>query len=609
MDERRHGLKPAVNPNTASDSGSGSDGGDTVHERVSVRAYLRLLAHYLRPHGRRVAWLSLFVFGYTGVRLAGPQILRDFIDTAVEGGDIDRLMWAAFLYVGVALGRQLCFLGSSYFSQDVGWRATNRMRSELAEHCLRLDMNFHGEHTPGELVERVDGDTSTLANFLSGFIARVTSGILLLIGVLIFIWYENWQLGAAMTAFAGVAFFIINLTRSVAVPIYSAEREGFSRLYGFIEERLGGIEDVRANGAVTFIMNRFFKVNRDAYGRVLRSEVMGAVLRSITMILFAFGHAMTMAMSLWLYTKGEFSIGTVYLVFEYMTLLRFPLFMITEQINDLQKATAGLKRIEALYRIKSRIKDGSQEPAPGALCVDFDGVSFDYHEDNPVLREVSFRLEAGRTMGLLGRTGSGKSTLTRLLFRFYDVHAGEISLGGTPVRDLQLNGLRQRVGMVTQDVQIFRATVRENLSLFDETVDDDAIIGAIESLGLMDWFQTQPEGLDTLINAGGLSAGESQLLAFARVFLKDPGLVILDEPSSRLDPATERRIDHAVDELLRGRTGLIIAHHLATVHRVDDILILDEGSVLEFGERTRLSADKDSRFSQLLAVGLEDHTA
>ncbi len=584
---------------------------DKVYRRVTARAYLAFLLHYLRPHGRRVAWLSLFVFGYAGVRLTGPQILRFFIDTAREGGDLDSLMGAAALFVAVALGRQICFLGGSYFSQDVGWRTTNRMRGELAEHCLRLDMGFHGEHTPGELVERVDGDTATLANFLSAFAARVTSGLLLLLGVLVLVWREDWLLGAAMTLFSVIAFLIINLTRSIAVPIYAAEREGFSRLYGYIEERLGGIEDVRTNGAVAFVLDRFFKVNRDAYGRVLRSEMMGAILRSITMILFALGHAMTMGISLLLYNQNPdvFTIGTVYLVFEYMTLLRMPLFMITEQINDLQKATAGLKRIEELHRIKSRIEGGDTDPAAGPLQIDFDRISFEYADDNPVLRDVSFRLDPGRTLGLLGRTGSGKSTLTRLLFRLYDVQDGEIRLGGSPIRDLSLDGLRQRVGMVTQDVQIFRATVRENLALFDDSVDDDTILHALGSLELMDWFRDLPQGLDTQITAGGLSAGESQLLAFARVFLKDPGLVILDEPSSRLDPATERRIDRAVHGLLQGRTGLIIAHHLATVQRVDDIMILDDGRVLEHGERRLLSQDPASRFSQLLAVGLEDHTA
>ena len=587
-----------------------SDTHGSIHDRVSAGAYLKLLGHYLRPHKPRVALLAVFIFGYIGVRLSFPQIGRFFIDTARADGPLNSLMWAAGFYLIAGIGRQFFFLGSSYLGQDVGWRTTNRMRSELSEHCLRLDMGFHSAHTPGELVERVDGDTTALANFFSAFAAQVIGACLLLIGVLVFVWREDWRIGLALSLFALVAFMAINLTRSIAVPIYAAEREEFSRLYGFLEERLAGIEDIRVNGAVGFILDRFFRVNRDAYGCVMKSAVMGAILRSITTILFAFGHAMAMAMGYWLYLQGEFTIGTVYLVFEYTTLLRFPLFQISEQINDLQRATAGFKRIEALHRMESRVLDGDGQIPQGPLEVAFEHVDFDYFPGSPVLRDVSFRLEPGQTLGLLGRTGSGKTTLTRLLFRFYDVHeGGQIRLGGEALTGVTLDSLRQRVGMVTQDVQIFRATVRENLALFDERVDDDHILAAIKALDLGDWYDTLPDGLDSTITAGGLSAGESQLLAFARVFLKDPGLVILDEPSSRLDPLTERRIERAVNELLRGRTAIVIAHHLATVQRADNIMILDEGRILEHGRRETLAEDPTSQFARLLSVGLEDHTA
>ncbi len=584
-------------------------GGDRIHERVSLRDYAALLGRYLRPYGPRVALLALFIFTGIGLRLAYPQVVRFFIDTARDGGAKEDLIWAAGVYLAIGLARQFVFLGGSYLGQDVGWRVTNTMRGDLADHCLRLDMGFHNEHTPGELVERVDGDTTTLSNFFSQFSAQVVGSFFLLLGVLTLVWREDWRMGAALSVFTLVSFAVINLTRSVAVPYYAAEREGFSRLFGFLEERLSGIEDVRTNGAVGFVLDRFFRVNRDAYGRVVRSETMGAALRSVIGILFAGGHALALGMGIWLYQDGIFTIGAVYLIFEYTTMLRFPLYQISEQINDLQRATAGLKRIEALYRIRPRIVDGDGEIPSGPLSVEFDDVSFDYFPGSPVLRGVNLRLEAGRTLGLLGRTGGGKTTLTRLLFRFYDVAAGQICLGGQPLPELSLRSLRQRVGMVTQDVQVFPATVRENLALFDEEVDDVAMLAALDSLGLSGWFRTLPDGLDTAITAGGLSAGESQLLAFARVFLSDPGVVILDEPSSRLDPATERRIDHAVRELLRGRTGIVIAHHLATVRRVDDIVIFDAGRVLEQGSRETLASDSKSRFSQLLSAGLEEYTA
>jgi len=217
-------------------------------------------------------------------------------------------------------------------------------------------------------------------------------------------------------------------------------------------------------------------------------------------------------------------------------------------------------------------------------------------------------VSGGGTLGLLGRTGSGKTTLTRLLLRLYDPSTGEVCLGGVNVRDVLNADLRARVSIVTQDIQLFSATVRDNLSLFDATISDARIFEALDELEMGDWARALPKGLDTMLATGGtgLSAGEAQLLAFARAFLRDPGLVILDEASSRLDPATERKLEHAVDKLLAGRTGIIIAHRLGTVQRVDQIMILEDGRVRESGARDELVRDPDSRFSQLLRAGMEE---
>ena len=583
---------------------------ETTPIRVPLGQYAALLRRYLRPHRGRMVLLSLCILASIGTNLINPQIIRYFIDTARAGGALADLTAAAGLFLAIGLGRQFIFLASSYLGQDVGWRVTNRMRADLTEHCMRLDMTFHHRRTPGEMVERVDGDTTALANFFSEFMVQVVGSLLLLLGVLVLVFREDWRIGAALAGFTLVAFCVYNLTRSMAVPVYTAEREGYSRLYGFLEERLTGIEDIRANGAVPYILHRFFAVNRDAYTRVVKSETMGAVLRSITTILFAFGHALTMGMGIYLFGQDVLTIGAVYLIFHYTTMLRWPLFQISRQINDLQKATAGLKRIEALQRTRSRIEDGDQDlPQGRALEVEFRDVSFSYIDGEPVLDQVSLTLEAGRVLGLLGRTGSGKTTLTRLLFRFYDIDRGQIRLGGRPLDQLRLESLRQRIGMVTQDVQIFNATVRENLALFSPEVTDGRILQAVEELGLLPWYEALPNGLDSILANGALSAGEAQLLAFARVFLKDPGIIVLDEPSSRLDPATEQQIDQAVQRLLHGRTGIVIAHHLGTVQRVDDIAILEAGRIGEYGDRARLAGDPNTRFARLLATGLESHTA
>ena len=575
-------------------------------EKVPFRQYAALLSQYLKPQWVRVTLLAFFMFSGIGISLLKPQILRYVIDMASEGGEKRNQLIAIGVFIAGSVLGQVIMLVGSYLGQDVGWRATNWMRGDLAHHCLKLDMSFHHDRTPGEMVERVDGDTAALSNFFSEFILQVIGSLLLLGGILVVIALEDWRIGIALTGFVAVSIFVYNLTRNIAVPVYTAEREGYSKLFGFLEERLTGIEDLRTNGGIGYTMDRFYDVNRDVYGRAVKAHVMGEVLQMISGVLFALGVALAMGMSIYLYQIEVFTIGTVYLVIHYTAMLRGPLIMISRQINELQRATAGFKRIEELYRVSSSIADGTEAlPASGALGIDFDEVTFGYTEDESVLKDVSFQLTPGKSLGLLGRTGSGKSTITRLLFRFYEINSGQIRVGGKPIEKILLDDLRNQIGMVTQDVQLFNATVRENLTLFDPEIPDDRILSVIEELGLSEWYRSLSDGLDTVLEGTGLSAGEAQLLAFARVFLKDPRVVILDEPSSRLDPATEQRIDSAVQRLLKGRTSIIIAHRLGTVQQVDEIMILADGEIQEHGERDRLVQDPDSVFSQLLKTGLE----
>lgn len=274
---------------------------------------------------------------------------------------------------------------------------------------------------------------------------------------------------------------------------------------------------------------------------------------------------------------------------------------------------AGINRVFALTTLTSNIQDnGAKSLPPGAPALTFDGVTFGYGEGAPVLRDLSFQLPAGKVLGVLGRTGSGKTTMTRLLYRLYDPTCGAIRLaqGGddTDLRDLRLAELRNRIGLVTQDIQLFQATVRDNLTFFDATISDEHLLAVINELELGEWLARLPNGLDTELQSEGnsLSAGEAQLLAFTRVFLHAPDLVILDEASSRLDPATERLIERAIDKLLHNRTAIIIAHRLATVQRADQLLLLADGQIQEQGDRQQLATDPNSRFYALLQTGLTE---
>ena len=381
-------------------------------ERVPLRHYATLLIRYLRPHWKRVVFLGVFMFTGIGLNLLNPQIVRYFIDTAQSDGAVQNLVWAGIAFLAIGIIRQGVQIVSSYLGQDVGWRATNQMRNTLAHHCLNLDMGFHHAHTPGEMIERVDGDTTALSNFFSQFVIHVIGSAFFLFGVLILVFREDWRVGVALTAFSILAFVVFNLTRNIAVPIYTAERESYARLYGFIEERLLGLEDIRTNGAGDYTVNRFYGVNNGVFARVKKSEIMSEGLRAITGIMFALGYALAMGMGIWLYREGTFTIGAVFLIFHYTSMLREPLFQISQQINDLQRATAGLKRIEELHRIQTRILDGSEKLATPSgklevmpLGIAFENVHFAYNPGDSVLRNISFSLDPGKTLGLFGAHG------------------------------------------------------------------------------------------------------------------------------------------------------------------------------------------------------------
>jgi ABC-type multidrug transport system fused ATPase/permease subunit len=576
---------------------------------LPLKQYWDLLYDYLKPQQRRVAVLTALLLLSTALPLLGPQILRAFIDDATAGASMHRLLALAVTFIAVALATQAIAVLIAWVGETVGWHATNLLRGDLALHCLTLDMPFHNTHAPGELIERIDGDVTALAILFSRLVIGIVGSLLLLLGVLILLFHEDVRVGMAMLGFVAVLLLALARFREVAVPHVLAERQASAELFGFVEERLAGVEDIRANGGGAYVMRRYVEVMRALFFRKRRASVMSSGLFVLTAGLFAVGTALMLGMGAWLYRAGAVTIGTVFLFFQYTQALRRPIEMVADQLREFQRAGAGAGRIHELLQVRRTIHDGHGAPlADGPLALAFDGVSFGYGDDEAVLTDISFTLAPGRVLGLLGRTGSGKTTLTRLLFRLWEPTSGSIRLGGVDLRDLRLAELRRRVGIVTQDVQLFQASVRDNLSFFDPQVTDEQIARVLALLGLDGWLRTLPDGLETPLGPAGtgLSAGESQLLAFARVFLQDPGLVVLDEASSRLDPASERLIERAVDRLIEGRTTIVIAHRLSTVQRADEILVLDHGRVHEHGERMVLAADPRSRFAALLRTGLHE---
>jgi ATP-binding cassette, subfamily B, bacterial len=581
---------------------------------LSLHAYWSLLARYLRTHWGKVALLALLLLVSIGLQLLNPQIVRRFLDAARAGSPLATLLTLALLFLGVALLGYLLTLALAYLSEDVGWRTTNALRTDLAAHCLRLDMSFHHRHTPGALIERVDGDIGQLAHFFAQLVIQFLGNLLLIVGIFLVLAWEDWRLGLGTFGFMIGALAILFWLRDFATPAIQANRAASADLFGFLEERLGGTEDIRANGAVAYTVQRLFAHLRQLWETNHNASLRNAFFGSLISLWFELGSVLALALGGLLFLSDVITIGVVYLLYTYLRMIGSPLVKLTLEIQRLQEASAGMVRINELLGERSTLSDGAQTTLrEGPLAVTFDRVQFDYGQSTgavggaPLLHDFSLSLPAGRKLGLLGRTGSGKTTLTRLLLRLYDPQAGAVSLDSVDLRHLAHSTLRRHVGVVTQDVQLFNATVRDNLTFFDSMIDDQIIEAALASVGLGEWLRTQPAGLETELSAGGgsLSAGEAQLLAFARVLLKDPGVVILDEASSRLDPLSERRLDRAIERLLHNRTALIIAHRLETVQKVDDILILEGGRITEYGPRVQLASNPHSHFAQLLRTGLD----
>lgn len=576
---------------------------------LSFAAYYHLLASHIRPQRGRFYLLAALLFGSIGLRIFAPQIMRRFIDSALAGEALQTLTWTALAFIAIALIQQVAAIGVTWLGENVAWTATNALRAELAEHALHLDMKFHNDHTPGELIERIDGDVTELATFFSQFALNLIANGFLLIGILIALFMEDWRAGLAFTIYSFLTIFILGKVKDIAVPHQKARREAEAQYYGFIEEQLAGTEDIRSSGAVGFSIRELFRHQSEILKHNRKSHFKRWIIENAMGFALITGSLLAIVNGYWLFTAGVITIGTVYLFVHYVNLLEEPFWAMTHEIESFQTIGACVERLTEFKSFKREVKNESGLDVDShPLDLKFHDVTFSYNGDANVLSRLSFDLRAGSVLGLLGRTGSGKTTIGRLIFRLYDVNDGHIKMNGVHINDLHLDALRRNIAIVTQDVQLFKASIRENLTFFDRTISDEKITATLEELELGDWYRNLPNGLDTELETGSrsLSAGEAQLLAFTRVFLKNPGLVILDEASSRLDPATEAKLEHAIDKLLKNRTAIIIAHKLDTVQRADDILILERGNVLEYGDRKSLAKDSSSRFHQLLRTGMEE---
>lgn len=567
----------------------------------------RALAALLKPDAGRWVGLGLLVAVGSAGSLAGPLVVRHIVDSARAGTTSAHLTTLALLFLSLALANQVITVAVAWFATVTAWRTTNQIRVQLTEHVLGLDHAFHRAHTPGELIQRVDGDVTSVSDFFGRVVPRVVGAATMVTGMVAVLAVLDWRIAAGAILYLVAAAAAVLRGRHRAIGESTDEMGAYAHLYGGIEERLTAAEDLRANGAGSHAMWRFVEESAATQQSAIRRESAFLRLWWAVQGAVSIGSAASLAVGALLVGTGTITIGTAFLLFQYTLLLERPLHDVVQQLETVQKANGAMVRVIDLLGIERTVRDtGTTSPPAGALSVSLRDASFEYGDDTePVLRHIDLHLAAGRSIGVVGRTGSGKTTLSRVLLRLVELTDGELRLGGVPIAEIPMAELRRRVAMIPQEVELFSGSVRDNVTLFDAGPSDLAVETALQRVGLQSLVDG---GIHRDLGAGGagLSAGEAQLLALARVWLREPDLIVLDEATARVDPATEARLEAAVAALIDGRTAVVIAHRLSTLRHVDEIVILDHGVVAEHGDRDTLAADTDSHFHQLLHLALED---
>jgi ATP-binding cassette subfamily B protein len=586
--------------------------------KIPLTKYWILLRKYLAPYRTSIVILSVFLLLSTSLQLINPQIIKYYIDTfgLLDEGLISLnqtkaiLFEAAILYIIIAVIQQILYVLSVYISVRLSWNTTNQVRSDLASHCLNLDMSFHNKYSSGKMVERIDGDITTLSNFFSQFSIMLVANAILIFGVQVAFFLEDIRIGVVFSVFTVATMIILYKIWNIASPYWKDVRQKSADLMGFVEEGLSGKEDIRAMGGQEYILKRFHHISKKEYDTGIKAIFIGRLVQITIMLFVTFGTTLVYVVGIPLFEQEIISFGTIFLLISYTELLFRPIIQIIRQLQDLSQADASIDRIDEFFKTTTKIKDhGKAEFSPeGEPSIKFENISFDYVTEKSVLRNISFSIEPGKSLGLIGKTGCGKTTISRMLFRLYDPKTGKISINGINHQEYTLESLRRNIAYVTQKVELFQASLRDNITFFDQSVPDEKILEVIGYLELEEWFNRLPNGLETKLKSdeSGLSAGEAQLLALTRVFLKKPSVVVLDEASSRLDPLTERLINRAVKNLLKDRTSIIIAHRLETLETVDEILLLDDGQIAEYGRREELVRDSNSKFAKLLKLGIKE---
>ena len=580
---------------------------------------IRRIFGFTLPYWRRLLAASLAFVLSAAFIVAMPQLVQWAIDnglgvTVVDGDfavDVDQtlLVVAALAILGAAVLRGLLQFGQSYLSEWVAQQVAYDIRNRLYQRLQTLSFAYHDKAETGQIMSRATQDVEVVRMFLNFGGLRLVFMIGLLVTVLVLMMITDWQLGLI-----GWGFMVLILWRGVTVarrlrPVWLEVQEGQARLGTVLQEALTGIRVVKAFSREAYEGEKFGREAQWLYERSFVSSRIQAINSPLMDTLWMGA----MAATIWLggirVAEGDLSLGALSALLLYLTLLQMPVRSLGWMITMVPRAASAGSRI---FEVLDQESDVQQRPGAVPLvtprgAIRFDRVSFAYSERSPVLRDVSFTVEPGQVVALLGPTGSGKTTVVNLISRFYDVSAGAITFDGIDLRTLQLDSLRRQVAVVQQDIFLFAATIRDNIAYGRSDATDEEIEAAAKVARIHDYIASQPGGYDTWVGERGvtLSGGQQQRFAIARALLTDPRVLILDDSTSSVDTRTEAEIQEALALLTEGRTTFVIAHRLRTAREADQILVLEQGHIVERGVHAELLAC-DGAYRRIYNAELRD---
>ena len=573
--------------------GFGGGGRLTGESAKQTRPTIKRLLEYLQPYTPQLVIVSLLVLISTLLKLAGPILLGQAIDQYVIPAQAAGLARICLVMVAVYVGAGITSYIHNWLMVGIGQNLVADIRAQLFGHIQTLSMPYHDQHRSGDLMSRVTNDTEAINQVLSNGLIEFTSNILLLGGIMISMFWLNWQLAAGALVVIPIMLWITTVVTRYSRKAFREVQQNLGGLNAVMEENIAGVRAIQAFAREADSFAQFEAANAASRRAGTKADIITAALGPMFTTMSTVTIAVTALLGGWLSLRDIASVGVIATFVIYIVNFFRPMRGIAMLYNQLQSALAVAERIFTVLDEVPTIQDQPAAPSPilqGEVI--FDNVTFGYAKEEPVLEEITLTAQPGQTIALVGPTGAGKTTIISLLSRFYDVDTGAIALDGHDIRALSQEAVRRQLGIVLQDTFLFSGTVMENIRYGRLTATDAEVMAAAQLSNADRFIRLLPEGYRTRVSEKGhnFSQGQRQLLAIARAILADPRILILDEATSSVDTRTELHIQEALLHLMEGRTAFVIAHRLSTIRNADLVLVVNDRRIIERGTHDELLA-------------------